>query len=214
MTVATGTGADTRILGLSSRKDIYLLLAQGFSFPDLDLFNAVARGQWEQSLSVALAQLPCRFRTSGVSWSPGPDYDQLQSEYIRLFQVGGRRGPPCPLHEGHYTRDRGRTLQDLVRFYNFFGFRTIECVMPDHLPVQLEFMSELADAGSARERTGTLLAQRDFLRGHLVWLQQLNDRVAAAGPLPFYRSLATLASRFATADERLITTALGEDPHG
>jgi TorA maturation chaperone TorD len=132
----------------------------------------------------------------------------MESEYIRLFQVGGRRGPPCPLHEGFYTRDRSQTLQNLIRFYNFFGFRVVECVMPDHLPVQLEFMSELA-AGDAVDPASALRAQRDFLRGHLAWTEELGRRVARARPHPFYRSLAAVLARLVAADQPFVRGSLG-----
>jgi TorA maturation chaperone TorD len=132
----------------------------------------------------------------------------MQSEYIRLFQIGGRRGPPCSLHEGFYTRDRSQTLQNLIRFYNYFGFRVVECVMPDHLPVQLEFMSELA--GGAADDVSGLRAQRDFLSTHLAWTDDLTGRVAKTKPHAFYRSLATLLSRLIVADQQFIRNALGD----
>jgi nitrate reductase assembly molybdenum cofactor insertion protein NarJ len=113
------------------------------------------------------------------------------------------------LHEGFYTRDRTQTLRSLIRFYNYFGFRVVECVMPDHLPVQLEFMSELA-AGGATNDLGFLRAQRDFLHSHLSWTQEFGRRVAEARPDPFYRSLAALLCRLIVADQLFIRTALGE----
>jgi TorA maturation chaperone TorD len=137
----------------------------------------------------------------------------MQTEYIRLFQIGGRRGPPCPLHEGFYTRDRARTLQNLIRFYNYFGFRVVECVMPDHLPVQLEFMSELA-AGAVVDGLSGLRAQHDFLRAHLAWTNDLAGRVAKTGPHPFYRSLTALTSRLIAADQQFIRSALGDQYDG
>jgi TorA maturation chaperone TorD len=137
----------------------------------------------------------------------------MQTEYIRLYQVGGRRGPPCSLHEGFYTRDRAQTLQNLIRFYNYFGLRVVECVMPDHLPVQLEFMSELA-AGTKVDDLSALRAQRDFLRTHLTWTDELASRVAKANAHPFYRSLTTLTSRLIAADQQFIGSALGEQYDG
>jgi nitrate reductase assembly molybdenum cofactor insertion protein NarJ len=136
----------------------------------------------------------------------------MQSEYIRLFQIGGRRGPPCALHAGFSGRDRSQTLQNLIRFYNFFGFRVVECVMPDHLPVQLEFVSELA-AGEAVDAASALRAQRDFLRAHLWWTDELAERVAKSGAHPFYRSLTALTARLVAADQRFVLSALGESNH-
>jgi TorA maturation chaperone TorD len=168
----------------------------------------VKDGQLAGQLTAAVGGLPYRLRSSGLTWPAPATYDEMQSEYIRLFQIGGRRGPPCPLHAGHYRRDRGRTLQNLIRFYNYFGFRVTECVMPDHLAVQLEFMSELAAGGAADAASGQR-AQRDFLRTHLGWTETLANRVGKAGPHPFYRSLTALTARLVAADQQFIRNALG-----
>jgi DMSO reductase family type II enzyme chaperone len=199
---------------ISPRGDTYLLLSHAISFPDARLHNRVLAQRWACELYGALGRLPCRFPLSRLNWTVPDHYDDMQSDYIRLFQVGGRRGPPCPLHEGHYTRDRGQTLQHLIRFYNYFGFRTIECVMPDHLPVQLEFMSELCRIADESEDPGALRAQRDFIRRHLSWVENLRVRVNRSHPPPFYRSLIDVTARLIAADDRLIAARLEEEPHG
>lgn len=192
-----------------SRRDIYALLSLAVSFPDEALLTRVRDGQLAEQLTAALDRLPCRLRTSDLRWHAFKSDEDMQSEYIRLFQVGGRRGPPCSLHEGFYTRDRSQTLQSLIRFYNYFGFRTAECVMPDHLSVQLEFMSELASGGLTDPASG-LRAQRDFLRSHLAWTGAITQRLASARPHAFYQSVTTLLSRLVTADQEFIRKALGD----
>ena len=197
----------------SSRSQLYALLSLAFSFPDVSLHSGVKDGRLAQQLTAALGGLPCRIRTSDLRWTAPDSYEDMQSEYIRLFQIGGRRGPPCSLHQGFYTKDRSQTLQKLIRCYTYFGFRGGECVMPDHLPVQLEFMSELA-AGGAVDDAGMLRAQRDFVHTHLGWADDIAGRVAASRPHPFYRSLTTLLSRLVAADEKFIRTALGDQYDG
>jgi len=197
----------------SSRSQLYALLSLAFAFPDVSLHSGVKDGQLAQQLTAALGGLPCRIRTSDLHWTAPDSYEDMQTEYIRLFQIGGRRGPPCSLHEGFYTRDRSQTLQKLIRFYNYFGFRVVECVMPDHLPVQLEFMSELA-AGGDVDDTGMLRAQRDFLNTHLAWADDVAGRVATSRPHPFYRSLTTLLSRLVAADQKFIRNSLGDQDNG
>ena len=192
----------------SHQSDVYALLSSAYSFPDASFYDDAKDGHLAEQLAGALNQFPYRFRTSDLSWKLPDTYDEMQSEYIRLFQIGGRRGPPCPLHAGHYTRDRSHTLQNLIRFYNYFGFRVMECVMPDHLAVQLEFMSELA-AGEVAEKASSQRAQRDFLQNHLGWTETLWGRVAKAGPHPFYRSLTVLTARLIAADQRFIQNVLG-----
>ncbi len=164
------------------------------------------------SLTAASGRLPYPLRLPRPSAFSAPlDFDTFQSEYIRLFQVGGRAGPPCPLHSGHYTNDRLRTLETLVRFYNFFGVQTQQGLMPDHISVQLEFMNFLAqreeEATSDRDSRSFLLAQRDFLRGHLCnWWPQLEAKLKSQQPLPFYRSLVDVTSKFLQADLTYLTT--------
>jgi DMSO reductase family type II enzyme chaperone len=192
------------------RSEIYELLSLAFSFPDESLHALAQSGHFGERLSTLLDQLGCRVRLSGLSWRVPDSYDDMQSEYIRLFQVGGRRGPPCPLHAGHYARDRSRELQHLIRFYNFFGYSTAECVMPDQICVQLEFMAELSRGG--QEDPGSALrAQRDFLNRQLGWMSELAERVERRDPAPFYRSLAIFAARFVAADKQFVREALRED---
>lgn len=210
MTVTTTKeDSPSRAATISGRGQTYALLSLAFSFPDDSLLARVANGQLAEQLTAALGRLPCRLRTSDLRWPTPTTNEETQSEYIRLFQIGGRRGPPCSLHEGFYTRDRSQTLQSLIRFYNYFGFRVVECVMPDHLPVQLEFMSELV-SGGMEDDLSSLRAQRDFLNSHLLWTKDLADRVGKAKPHPFYRSLATLLSRLITADRQFIRSTLGD----
>lgn len=204
-------GPFLKALEAFSRSQIYGLLSAAFSFPDVALYTRVRDGQLAAQLTLAIGRLPCRLRTSDLRWPAPKSHEDMQSEYIRLFQIGGRRGPPCSLHEGFYTRDRSQTLQNLIRFYNYFGFRVMECVMPDHLPVQLEFMSELA--GGAADDVSGLRAQRDFLSTHLAWTDDLAGRVAKTRPHAFYRSLTTLLSRLIAADQRFIRSALGDQYH-
>jgi len=142
------------------------------------------------------------------------DFDTFQSEYIRLFEVGRRGGAPCPLYGGHYSSDRLRTLESLIRFYNFFGLQTHEGLMPDHVSVELEFMQYLAekeaDATDQRQRASLRRAQSDFLDTHLnAWWPQLVERVRRQRTMPFYRSLAELTLRFLKADRKYLDCTQG-----
>ncbi len=191
-----------------SRADVYARLSIALAFPDSALHARVTADEWPAEIAAELAALPYRLRTHDFAWPLPEDYDEMQSEYIRIFQIGGRRGPPCPLHEGHYTRDRGYTLQHAIRFYNYFSFHLTEGVMPDHVSVELEFMSHLAEGGIS-DRQSLLRAQRDFLKSHLSWLSSLAERVARSDPPRFYGSLVKLAARFVAADQQFIKTTLG-----
>lgn len=194
------------------RGDVYAYLSQAYSFPDASLHAQVTDGPLVEHLSAALSRLPYRLKLSDLDWRAPVTSEEMQTEFIRLFQIGGRKGPPCTLHSGFYGRDRGRTLQHLIRFYNYFGFSLGECVMPDHLCVQLDFMSLLA-RGDFSDSGSLLRAQRDFLRSQLAWTEQLATQVRACKPVPFYRSLATVTARVANVDlaytQKLSTAGVG-----
>ncbi len=191
-----------------SRADVYARLSSALAFPDSALHTRVTTDEWPAETAAELAALPFRLRTHDLTWPVPEDYDEMQSEYIRIFQIGGRRGPPCPLHEGHYTRDRSHTLQHLIRFYNYFNFHPAEGVMPDHVSVELEFMNHLA-SGGVSDQQSLLRAQRDFLKSHLSWLSDLSERVAGSAPPRFYGSLVKLADRLVATDQQFIKTTLG-----
>lgn len=213
MSVSPASVHDPRLFSAErGRAEVYLLLSDGFSFPGPS--GPVTGDTWERDVALALAGLPYRVRAADLRWTVPDNDGGLETEYIRLFQIGGRRGPPCSLHSGFYTRDRSRTLQHLLRFYNFFGFKLSECVMPDHICVELEFMARLAEGTGAD--TGSLVrAQRDFLSSQLAWVDELAGRVRSCVPAPFYRSLTQLTARFLEADKKYIAEqALHGGGHG
>jgi DMSO reductase family type II enzyme chaperone len=191
---------------------VYAILSQSLSFPEERFHSDIRRGFWMESLIASSGRLPYPFRipASGGAWAVPEDFDSFQSEYIRLFQVGGRSGPPCPLHAGHYSNDRLRTLETLVRFYNFFGVQTEQGLMPDHVSVQLEFLAYLvereSEAESHSDRKSAVRAQVDFLRGHLQnWWPRLNAKLKPQRPVAFYRSLAEATSKFLISDLTYLT---------
>jgi len=212
MTTTAETRQSIEASGAPPRSRVYAQLAVAYSFPGTSFYAGVKDGLMSTELSAALTRLPYRLRISDLSWRAPSTYDEMQTEYIRLFQVGGRQGPPCSLHAGHHTGDRIRTLQNLIRFYDYFGFRVVECVMPDHFPVQLEFMSELS-ADRSLDPASIRRAQADFLRTHLAWAEGLARLLAGGSPHPFYRSLTLLTGRFIAADRRFISQAIGGGQH-
>jgi DMSO reductase family type II enzyme chaperone len=126
------------------------------------------------------------------------DAEALRAEYSGLFEVGSQ-GPPAPIREDLQTGQRAGTREDIVRFYDYFGYRLDDrfAWAPDHLSVELEFMHYLCfhEAGDSDDRLSYQLAQVDFARRHLhAWVPQLATAVAELAPGGFYaRVLATLA---------------------
>lgn len=206
---------DTGEVAASSlpRSCVYAILSRSLSFPEVRFHSDIRRGFWMESLAVWSGRLPYPLRLpSPARFSVPADFDVFQSEYIRLFEMGGGRGAPCPLYSGHYSIDRVRTLESVLRFYHFFGLRPDAGVLPDHVSIELEFMQYLAEqegeAESQRDRASLRRAQLDFLETHLLsWWPRLTATLREQRPIPFYRAVADLMLRFLQADKRYLSTA-------
>jgi len=98
-------------------------------------------------------------------------------------------------------------MEELVRFYNFFGLRLRPGHLPDHITVLLEFMQRLAaaEAASGADASSLRRAQRDFLARHLLWwVPQLARSVARCRAPRFYKALMALTYRFLGADQQYL----------
>ncbi len=192
-------------LAAAARSAIYRLLEEAFAFPTPELGEAVASGRFMEDLLAAAAELPFPISADGMEADPSLTFEQIEGEYIRLFDVGPGR-PPCPLYEGSHRRDRPKIMEELVRFYEHFGLRHEKGDLPDHLCAELEFMHYLAFKQAAALRAGTdsesyRLAQRDFLSRRLNrWLPKLRLRLEQLDPPRFYISLARLAEEMCHLD--------------
>lgn len=136
----------------------------------------------------------------------GAELARLRAEYSGLFEVGSQ-GPPAPIREDLQTGQRAGTREEVVRFYDYFGYVLDEkfAWQPDHLSVELEFMHYLcfreAEAATAADALSFQLAQVDFAERHLArWIPQLVDNVdkLAAGSL--YARVVTAVRDFVSAD--------------
>ncbi len=198
-----------------SRSGLYVLLARALAFPQPEFHQDTVSGRLHDQIAEALGGLPYRL-AMGASrdWQPTSDYEAFQSEFIRLFEVGPRGHALCPLYSGHYASDRLRTMEELVRFYNYFGLRITPGLMPDHVTVELEFMHYLAHQEaqarqSGGDRKSYLRAQRDFLERHLNgWWPSAVAATQRQRPQRFYRSLMALVLRFLTAESGHLASAL------
>ncbi len=134
------------------------------------------------------------------------DLGRLKAEYSGLFEVGSQ-GPPAPIREDLQTGQRAGIREEVVRFYDYFGYAldTRFAWQPDHLSVELEFMHYLcyreARAESGADALSFQLAQADFTARHLVtWLPGLAanvDRIAAGA---LYARVVAAVRDFVAAD--------------
>ncbi len=146
---------------------------------------------------------------SASAWS-GP----TAREHSCLFGVGLASTPYETEYDPLAIARKGHRLADLLGFYEAFGFRLAEGVneFPDHIAVELEFMSLLllkaAHAG-AEARGDTQGISEDaavkFLGDHLAaWGAAFADRVEASTEDRFYRFVARLFRGFLLAECRLL----------
>ncbi len=203
-------------LAAAARSSLYRCLATAFSFPTPELSEAFASGGFLDELLAAAAALPFPLAADdGLRGGPTVAHEELQQEYIRLFEVGPGR-PPCPLYEGSHRSGRMKIMEELVRFYEHFGLRPEAGDLPDHLCAELEFMHYLAFKEAAALHTGAehlpyRLAQRDFLRRHLNrWLPKLRRRLEQLDPPRLYLSLARLAEEACRRDVRSLEPGRGK----
>jgi DMSO reductase family type II enzyme chaperone len=146
----------------------------------------------------------------------GAELPRLRSEYSGLFEVGSQ-GPPAPIREDLQTGQRAGTREEVVRFYDYFGYVLDErfAWQPDHLSVQLEFMHYLcfreAQAAEPSDALSFQLAQADFSGRHLAgWVPQLAANVdqLAAGSL--YARVVAAVRDFVAADHEWQTATISE----
>jgi DMSO reductase family type II enzyme chaperone len=187
-----------------NRSQVYALLARAFRFPSLEDFHNIQAGQFADAAQASAANLPYNGINPGaLGRGIAGSCEEFQSAYIGLFEVGGELGAPTPLYEGEYGGGRMKVMEEVLRFYHYFGLRLSEDKRdrPDHLVSEFEFMHLLTFKETEGLLRGTDTsayrhAQRDFLRFHL------NDLVSGVAsnmggrPAPFYAELAQLANTF------------------
>jgi TorA maturation chaperone TorD len=142
-------------------------------------------------------------RTSG---SPEALYVELQREYDRLFS--GREENSVSLIESPYkpwtqdgecrlsfAREKGLLGGDsalhMAAIFRDSGVEVPErfAACPDHLVLELEFLSALYAEATDRE-------VRQFIQDHLDWLPRLKEEMIRLQPHPFYLSALELLDGF------------------
>ena len=134
------------------------------------------------------------------------ELEQLRAQYSGLFEVGSQ-GPPVPIREDLQTGQHGGTREEIVRFYDYFGYVLDGkfAWQPDHLSVELEFMHFLcyreAQAATADDALSFQLAQADFARRHLVnWLPPFAANVEKVAGGTLYARVVAAIRDFVVAD--------------
>lgn len=186
----------------SGRCLMYALFSDIVASP-FDAEPAVARGE------VRLSELSLPFEVLSLE-TPLREWREtsianLKAEYSGLFEVGSK-GPPVPIREDLHRNQPAGVREDIVRFYEFFGYGLSEkfAWAPDHLSVELEFMHFLAYQEAENDKGDALafqLAQYDFSERHLVvWVSELAEKVIQQQPDSLYGRLISALSEFVVKD--------------
>jgi DMSO reductase family type II enzyme chaperone len=187
-----------------NRSHLYALFARAFRFPSLEDFGAIQGGGFASAAQESLASLPYNgLQTGELGRQISVTYEAFQSSYIGLFEVGGELGAPAPLYEGEYGGGRMKVMEEVLRFYHYFGLKLSEEKRdrPDHLSSELEFMhlltfKETEGLLQGADRKAYREAQRDFLRFHLTEFAAAVAGKVGGRAAPFYSDLAKLAHGF------------------
>jgi DMSO reductase family type II enzyme chaperone len=193
------------------RSLIYGVFAAAVEYPDGEMLETIRSGMTARRLSELLTELDPEL-TADTNWDAladvGDDLDDLQVNYTRLFDVGHSGTPPCSLSGGSYTDARLKTMEELVRFYNHFGFSMVDSEQdvpmehPDHLSVELEFLHALTfEEASKLEKNEDASpyrrAQRDFVHRHPArWIPEFRETLEAEHPPPYLAELFRLLDEF------------------
>lgn len=141
-----------------------------------------------------------RYQQLARAFSPPawPCDSRLSREYTRLFVAPrplvypyeSMHRDPCPRVMGDFTLD-------VIRCYREAGFRVSDAWrdLPDHVALELHFMSTLAEAEAQRWRGGedepagaVARRERRFLEDHLLpWVPEFCDAVLRASRLKCFR---------------------------
>lgn len=200
---------------VTARTGVYQLLARMVSVPDEDAYTAALAGEWGDRLTDAGKLLAFPFAFGNAAIEPSISREDFQAEFLRVFEVGSQGGPPASLFGGAYGGDRMQRLEEVVRFYEYFGLTTsAEDPRPaDHLATELEFMKYLtykeAVSSSPRLQTSYRRAQHDFLERQLTgWLPKLVENTRGANPWPYWQWVVDTVAGFAAADAKYVSGVL------
>ncbi len=191
-------------IAAAAHSRLYRLLADGFLYPDRDSFDEMKAGRLRDHVVETCRELPYALEPAFDGLVASGDYVDFQSVFLSLFEVG-QGMPPCPLYSGIFRGGRKAVMEELVRFYSYFGL-SIEHgsgELPDHLATELEFMhflafKELAALQRQKDPAPYRRAQADFLERQMMsWLPSLEERLQKLEPPPFYTALVWLTSALA-----------------
>jgi len=193
-----------------ARSALYGLFAELLSFPTEGLVESSREGRLEEAFGGITGGLPYGLEIDSGLTDEALTYLDLQSEYMRLFDLPGG-GPACPLYVGVFAHSRRDAMEELLRFYRYFGL-TIAADshdLPDALPTVLEFMHYLAGREAHAEPGQAMdsfrAAQRDILERHILrWVAMATVRLPERQAPQFYLAVVNTLHEFCAAEQSLL----------
>ena len=181
--------------------------------------TAVLRSQGYELFSLLLSSphdLDTKNKLNGIACTTGLPYSldlsdlmnefsqqdlvELKKQYSGLFEVGND-GPPAPIREDLFMLQPAGLREDLIRFYDYFGYTLSEKYQwqMDHLSIELEFMYFLCfqEHNSTEDRLSYQLAQLDFSTRHLInWVPNFQKTLKRISSDDMYTKIVVELNKF------------------
>ena len=181
--------------------------------------TAIFRSQGYELFSLLLSSphdLDTKNKLNGIAGTEGLPYSldlsdlmnefsqqdtiELKKQYSGLFEVGND-GPPAPIREDLFMLQPAGLREDLIRFYDYFGYTLSEKYQwqMDHLSIELEFMYFLCfqEHHSTEDRLSYQLAQLDFSTRHLInWVPNFQKTLKRISSEDMYTKIVVELNKF------------------
>ncbi len=201
----------TELAELEAKAGMHSLLAQAFNYPDEKLVSALRGGeflealeQWAEALGLAGLRKPiasCRKEYAGKqSGGKAAVLLELEKDYTRMFFSSKPR--LAYLFESVYREGKlmRESTFEIARLYADAGLQLTEDfrLPPDHIAVELEFLSFLAfkeiegtKKGDQKQIDFARELQEQVVKEHLrKFAQNIGEKVAEHARTSFYRTVA------------------------
>ena len=194
---------DIHHLAASHRSSLYQHLAEMLSYPSKVLLQSCQTGEQDRIVVKLIRALPYELSWQADTCSQDDTVTTLASEYMRVFELP-INGQPCPLYGGVYGGNRHEVMEELLRYYRFYGLSIDKASnedLPDSIPTLLEFLQFLTHKEAGTVEVGEVLSirltQKDLLDRHLTkWVPIIKSQMAQRNAPAFYRNTISLLNEF------------------
>lgn len=180
--------------------DPFRFFAYVFSPPHRDRFQAIGNPETQELMRHWWQTTGRSGEFPGVTWYS--TYEEYESDYIGLFDVGMPEPPVALFESAHYKKIPAQeTVLENALFYELLGLKSDpKAGVPDYLVAQLEFLSAVQYArehAATEDAAGDLIRmERDFISRHLLnWVPLAVRRMKRYQESPFL-PLMTLLDAF------------------